>query len=179
MYPCLSHFEMLNNDEIAVCEADINATLSAVVTKYLTGRPGYVSDPVIDTSSDQIIYSHCVACTNVYGCKNATRSKYYLRSHAEDKLGASVQVIFPTGDKLTTTLFDYPNNRVCIHSAVAVGNMSGDEGCRSKLAATTESEKLLYGWMPRWHRVTVFGDYRKLFMQLFKVKGIEVIEEDK
>src|SRR5574337_693990 len=31
------------------------------------GRPGYISDPVIDTSKNQIIYAHCVAPTKVFG----------------------------------------------------------------------------------------------------------------
>lgn len=44
---------------------------------------------------------------------------------------------------------------------------------------TTKAENLLYNWMPLWHRVTVFGEYRKQFMNLFKMKQINVIEEDK
>ena len=30
-----------------------------------------------------------------------------------------------------------------------------------------------------WHRVTVFGDCRKQLMDLFKMKGLKVIQEDK
>ena len=30
-----------------------------------------------------------------------------------------------------------------------------------------------------WHRVTVFGDYRKQFAMLFKMKSIKLMEEDK
>ncbi|MBS1412663.1 MAG: hypothetical protein HPZ00_05025 [Christensenellaceae bacterium] len=30
-----------------------------------------------------------------------------------------------------------------------------------------------------WHRVTVFGDCRKQLMNLFKMKGLKVIQEDK
>lgn len=179
MYPCLSHFEMTKNGEVAVCEADINATVTSLITLYLTGRPGYVSDPVIDTSSDQIIYAHCVACTKVYGVDDPRCCKYYIRSHAEDKLGASVQVIFPAGEKLTTTMVYSENNLASVHSSVSVGNVGGDEACRSKLAATTNAEKLLYNWAPGWHRVTVFGDYRKQFMNLFRMKGLDIYEEDK
>lgn len=179
MYPCLSHAEMSRRGEVAVCEADINATLASLVTLYLTGRPGYVSDPVIDTSSDQIIYAHCVACTKICGKDDPRTCKYYIRSHAEDQRGASVQVIFPANEKLTTTMFHFPEREVCIHSSTSVGNVGGDEGCRSKLAATTKAENLLYNWMPLWHRVTVFGEYRKQFMNLFKMKQIHVIEEDK
>lgn len=179
MYPCLSHFEMNNAGEIGVCEADINATISAMLTMYLTGRPGFVSDPVIDTSSDQIIYAHCVACTKVYGKDDPRCCKHYIRSHAEDQLGAAVQVIFPAGEKLTTVMVNGLHKTAAIHSSDSLGNVGGDEGCRSKLSAKTNAENLLMNWMPQWHRVTVFGDYRNGFKNLFRMKGLRISEEDR
>lgn len=181
MYPCLSHYEMLKHNIVAVCEADLDATVTSLLTLYLTKRQGFVSDPAIDTSSNQIIYAHCVACDKIYGCNDPRRCKFYIRSHAEDKKGASVQAIFPAGEKLTTVISNTfgPENIAGIHSACSVGNVGGDEGCRSKLAAVTEAEKILYNYLPGWHRVTVFGDYRNLFKMLFKIKHIKVIEEDK
>lgn len=180
MYPCLSHFEMLNNGIVAVCEADITATISSLVIQYLTQRPGYVSDPLIDTSSNQIVYAHCVACKNVFGCADARKCRYTIRSHAEDKKGASVQVFFPLNEPLTTVMVR-PSKFMpsTIHSSRAVGNVGFQEACRSKLAAETNAQAVLDNWTEFWHRVTVFGDYRKQFMNLFKMKGLAVIEEDK
>lgn len=176
-YPCLSHFEMLNHGTVAVCEADLNSTVTELLIHYLTGRPGFVSDPVIDTASNQIIYAHCVACRKVYGANDARACRYAIRSHAEDKKGASVQVLFPLGDDVTTIIV-YPEF-ACIHSAKAVGNVGLEEGCRSKLAAVTDAEKVLHNWRGAWHRVTVYGDYRKQFMRLFESRGLKVFEEDK
>jgi hypothetical protein len=43
-------------------------TLSnALLIRCLTGRPGYVSDPVIDTATGQIVYVHCVATNRAFG----------------------------------------------------------------------------------------------------------------
>lgn len=179
MYPCLAYYQMANDGEIGICEADINSTISAMLTLYLTGRPGYVSDPVIDTASDQIIYSHCVACRKVYGKDDPRTCQYYLRSHAEDKKGASVQVIFPHNEKLTTIQISNTEGWASIHSAVSCGNVGGENGCRSKLAATCNAEQILENWQPQWHRVTVFGDYRKDMKHLFKMKGYQIVEEDK
>ncbi len=179
MYPCLAYYQMANDGEIGVCEADINSTVSSMITLYLTGRPGYVSDPVIDTSSNQIIYSHCVACRKVYGKDDPRTCHYYLRSHAEDKKGASVQVIFPSGEKLTTVQISITDGWASIHSAESCGNVGGENGCRSKLAAKCNAENILSNWMPQWHRVTVFGDFRKELKFLFKMKGYKIIEEDK
>ena len=66
-YPCLG-FSQLNNDGfIGACEADMKSTLTMLAMSYLVGRAGYISDPVIDTSKNQIIYAHCVAMTKVDG----------------------------------------------------------------------------------------------------------------
>ncbi len=179
MYPCLSHFQMNNDGELGVCEADIDATMSCLISLYLAKKQGFVSDPVIDTSSDQIIYAHCVACRKVYGTSDARSCDYYIRSHAEDQLGASVQVIFPTGEKLTTFTMSNVNGWGCVHSAESVGNAGGDAGCRSKLVAKCNARAIMDNWMPQWHRVTVFGDYRYDVINLFKLKGLRIVEEDK
>lgn len=181
MYPCLSHYEMLNKGTVAVCEADLSATVTSLVVRYLTDKPGFVSDPVIDTSSDQIIYAHCVACPKVYGYKDNRVCSFAIRSHAEDKKGAAVQVYFPVNEKVTTTMIyskESKKNSV-IHSALAVGNVGYQEACRSKLSATTNAEAILNNWSGGWHRVTVYGDYRKQLMRLFKMKGLQCTQEDK
>lgn len=179
MYPCLSYYQMADEGKVGVCEADIDSTISCLITRYLTGRPGFVSDPVVDTSSDEIIYAHCVACRKVYGCQDPRVASFCIRSHAEDQMGASVQVIFPTGDKLTTVNMSNQSNWACVHSSTAVGNEGLDAGCRSKLVASCEAQKILENWMPMWHRVTVYGDYRRDFINLFKLKGLEIVEEDR
>ncbi len=178
MYPCLSHYEMLKNGTVAVCEADAYSTVASLLIHFLTDRPGFVSDPAIDTSAGQVIYAHCVACTKVFGIHDPRTCRYNIRSHAEDKRGASVQVIFPAGEALTT-IQTFPDRTASIHSATAVGNCGLEEGCRSKLVASANAEKLLEQWAPSWHHVTVYGDYRKLLGYLFKMKGIKVLEEDK
>ena len=179
MYPCLSHFQMADDGELGVCEADIDSTVSSLLTLYLTGKHGFVSDPVVDTSSDEIIYAHCVACRKVFGVSSSKICDYYIRSHAEDQLGAYVQVIFPAGEKLTTINMSNSDNWACIHSSVSVGNAGGDAGCRSKLVASCNARALLENWMPMWHRVTVFGDYRQDFINFFRLKGLDIFEEDK
>ena len=179
MYPCLAFFQMCEDGYVGVCEADIDSTITSIFTKAITGRYGFVSDPVIDTSSNQIIYAHCVSCRKLFGEQDKRLCKYYIRSHAEDKKGAAVQVIFPANEQLTTVNINNVDKTACIHSAVSVGNYGGDAGCRSKLAALCKSEEILNNWMPQWHRVTIFGNYTKEFVYLFKMMGFNIITEDK
>lgn len=179
MYPCLSYYQMGNDGEIGICEADVNSTISAMLTRYTTGRPGYVSDPVVDTCAGQITYAHCVACCKVFGENDPRTCQYYLRSHAEDNMGASVQIVFPSGEDLTTINIDHVEGVACIHSSRSEGNAFIEGGCRSKLVARAEAGNLLENWLPMWHRVTVFGEYRSQFLELFRMKGLKVLEEDK
>lgn len=100
-YPCLTFMELLNQGITGICESDLEATVTHFVMSQLTGRAGFVSDPVLDTAAGQIIYAHCTAPTKVFG-PNGPTAPYILRTHAEDKKGACPQVIMPVGKPITT-----------------------------------------------------------------------------
>jgi len=177
-YPCLSHFQMNNDGSTGVCEGDMFSTCTQLMMRYLTGRPGYVSDPVIDTSKDEIIYAHCVATSKVFGPKGKA-NPYIIRSHAEDGKGASVQSLMPVGEQVTTMKIDFHGKRMVIHSGKTTRNVDEPKACRTKLAAKTNAQAILDNWDMGWHRVTFYGDYRKQAMNLARLLGISVFEEDK
>ena len=79
----------MNDGLMGVCEADVFSALTNLLGLYLTGRPGFVSDPVIDTASNQVIYAHCVCSSRMLAGEPA--APYAVRSHAECGQGASVQ----------------------------------------------------------------------------------------
>lgn len=85
--------------------------------RYLTGRPGFINDPVIDTATQQVIYAHCVAPTKVYG--RGKSAHYITRSHAEDGKGASAQVIMPPNEIITTVKINVLNKKIAIHQGKA------------------------------------------------------------
>jgi len=104
-YPCLA-FSQLNDEGLTgVCEADLASTLTQLVIGYLGDVPGYISDPVIDTSTNTVIHCHCVAATKMGGI-DAEPDPYYIRSHAEDKQGASLQVRMRVGQNVTVAKLD-------------------------------------------------------------------------
>ena len=82
------------------------------------GRPGFISDPVIDTSKRQIIYAHCVAPNRMFGPKGET-NPFRILTHSEDRNGASVQSVLPV-DYLTTSLqINNDRKEILFHQAVA------------------------------------------------------------
>ena len=120
-YPCLSFFQLNNDGGTGVCEGDLASTCTQLVMRYMTGRPGFVSDPVIDTSKDEIIYAHCVCTNKVFGPKGKS-NPYIIRSHAEDRKGASIQSLPPAGEPVTTLEIDVWGKHMVIHSAKTTRN---------------------------------------------------------
>jgi len=178
-YPCLG-FSQLNSDGfVGACEADMKSTLTMLAMSHLVGRPGYISDPVIDTSKNQIIYAHCVAMTRVDGPKG-TPNPYQIRTHSEDRKGASMRSLLPLGRMTTTIQFDPVRKEILLHQGKSVANIDEDRACRTKLAVEVKGDidKLLSFWDQwSWHRVTFYGDLKQPVQALAASLGYKVIEE--
>ncbi len=177
-YPCLG-FSQLNNDGmVGGCEADQMSALTMATMGALVGRPGYISDPVIDTSKNQIIYAHCVAMTRPFGPQGMA-NPYRIRSHSEDRKGASIQSLLPAGYMTTTLELDPVAKRVIVHQAKSAGNNPSDMACRTKLEAVVKGdiEKLTEHWQMGWHRVTFYGDLQEQVAELCDRLKLELVQE--
>jgi len=179
-YPCLGYHELLNEGLIGACECDTLSTLTMVVMTALTkGRPGYISDPVMDVATRQIIYAHCVASNKPFGPQQ-TANPFTIMTHSEDRQGASLRSTLPTG-YMTTTLEIHPvRKEILFHQAKAVGNSADDRACRTKLVAVPVGnfEKLYGEWDQwGWHRVTYYGDLKQPVFALSDTLGWKVVEE--
>ncbi len=179
-YPCLGFHELLNEGLVGACECDTLSTLTMVVLTTLTkGRPGYISDPVMDNAAKQIIYAHCVASNKPFGPQGAA-NPFTIMTHSEDRQGASLRSMLPTG-YMTTTLEIHPlRKEILFHQAKAVDNIIDDRACRTKLAATPvgDFEKLFTAWDQwGWHRVTYYGDLKAPVFALANTLGWKVVEE--
>ena len=178
-YPCLAHRRLNDRGLVGACECDVQSTITMLAMGYLTGRPGMISDPVIDTSKNQIIYAHCVGPTKVFGPQGPS-NPFHIRSHSEDRKGAAIRAILPLGYLVTTLKFDPARKQVVMHQGKAVENVDEDKACRTKLAAEVKGdiEKLMNHWDQwGWHRVTVYGDVKEPVHELAKALGFQVIEE--
>ena len=178
-YPCLGFFQLNNDGYVGACEADMCSTLTMLIMAYLVNRPGYISDPVIDTSKNQIIYAHCVAPNKVFG-STGPANPYHIRSHSEDRKGAAIRSLMPLGEMTTSIKFDPRKMQVIFHQAKSVENVDEDKACRTKLAAEVvgDIDKLLTYWDQwSWHRVTFYGDLKRPVYNIAALLGFEVLEE--
>lgn len=178
-YPCLGYMELLNAGRVGACEADLVSAGTMAIMNHLVHRPGYISDPVIDTSKRHIIYAHCVATTKPFG-PEGQENEFEILSHAEDQRGASVRSFLPSG-YLTSTLEVHPLRReILFHQGKAVENLVLDRACRTKLACEVigDVEKLFNFWDEYgWHRVTFYGDLREPVKELAQALGFRFVEE--
>ena len=177
-YPCMG-FSQLNNDGmVGGCEADQMSAITMATMGALVGRPGYISDPVIDTSKNQIIYAHCVAMTKPFGPGGAS-NPYRIRDHSEDRKGAALQSLLPAGYMTTTLEINPASKQVLMHQAKSAGNNPSDLACRTKLEGIVKGdiEKLTEQWRMGWHRVTFYGDLKGPVQELCGRLKLELIEE--
>jgi len=182
-YPCLGYFQLNNDGSVGACEADLQSTITMLLMSYLVGKPGYISDPIIDTATKQVIYLHCVAPNKVFG-PSGPANPYEIRSHAEDRKGASVRSLMPAGHVVTTIELAPTRKQVILHQAKTTGNVDDPgqypKSCRTKLAAEVmgDVDKLLSQWdLWGWHRVTFYGDHKRSVQQIAALLGLQVIEE--
>ena len=179
-YPCLGFHELNNEGLVGACECDLRSTATMVAMTALTqGRPGYISDPVIDSSKRQIIYAHCVASNRAFGPKGQA-NPFQILTHSEDRQGASVRSILPLGYMTTTVEFSHDRKEVLFHQGKSVANDPDDRACRTKLAVEPlgNLEKLFTMWDHwGWHRVTYYGDLKEPVFALADALGYKMIEE--
>ncbi len=179
-YPCLGFHELLNEGLIGACECDLRSTATMVtMTAMSQGRPGFISDPVMDTAKRQIIYAHCVASNKALGPQGES-NPFEILTHSEDRQGASLRSLLPLGYMTTTVEFAPERKQILFHQGKAVANDRNDRACRTKLAVEPvgDVEKLFTEWDRwGWHRVTFYGDLREPVFALADALGWEVLEE--
>jgi hypothetical protein len=178
-YPCLGFMQLNNDGLVGACEADQRSTITMLLMSYLVGRPGFISDPVIDTAKNQIIYAHCVAPTKVFG-PDGPSNPFHIRSHSEDRKGACDRSLMPLGEITTTIEFDAGKKQVIFHQGKTVENVDLDLACRNKLAVEVQGDvyKLLNYWDQwGWHRVTFYGDFKRQVYQMAQLLRFDIVEE--
>ena len=179
-YPCLGFMQILNDGGQGVCEAMPDDSVSMLMGRILTGRAGYVSDPALDTSKNQVVYSHCMAHTKVFG-PNGPANPFRIRTlHNRDPRGCCAESFLPEGYMTTSFRTNVGRKKMVIHRAKAVGNLDADRGCRTQLLGDVCGDigKLFSQWdLFGWHRVTMYGDVQEPLIEFGKALGLEIVHE--
>ncbi len=181
-FPCLGLFQLLNEGFIATAEADLDSHVSALLGRYLFGRPGYVSNHTLDLSHNRVTYLHCMAPSKLYG-PDGPSAEYEIIHHGEAHfVGAVPRVEFPIGEDLTTVKVSLLEKKLALRHGKIVGQVVDEKACVNKVLVEDDAEKILenYDWMAfGWHRVSFVGDWRREFKAAARLAGLELVEEDR
>jgi len=175
-YPCVAWSKLNDAGYYGVCEADLLSTMTQLLLTAFSGKPGFVSDPVFDTSRNEIIHAHCVSATALQGV-GGPASPYVIRSHMEDNKGVSMQVLVPVAETVTCGKF-LNAAKFAVSTGEVLGNVDNPRGCRTKFRTrVADARKFLENFSGGLHRVVVWGDYVRPVEQMGRLMGFKVVRE--
>jgi hypothetical protein len=189
-YPCLGFSRIMDDGAIGTCEADMDSTLTMMMFLYAFGKPGFITDPVMDFPNNAVIHAHCVSATKMAG-PQTDRLPFIIRSHLEDGKGASLKVFVDRDMDHACTVAKLANNDTLL---VSSGKLKGscdspDRGCRTQMiteVTSTSARELYAKWggnvlghdmMTLLHRVLFYGDHLDDFRDIAQLMGLKFMVE--
>jgi hypothetical protein len=175
-YPCVAWSKLNDRGLHGVCEADLETTFTQMLFGYYCGKPGFVSDPVIDTRTNTVIHAHCVSATRLDGPRGPA-APYIVRSHMEDNKGVSMQVNMRVGQTITLAKLADANT-LLVSAGRIIATPDLPRGCRTKVTTQVrDAAKMLENYSSGLHRVLFYGDHLRAAHQMGHLLGLKVVEE--
>jgi len=194
--PCWT-ISRLNDEGIpAGCEADVESLIILCFCHYLADRPGFQADPVIDESSNKIIFAHCTAATSLMG-DGEPHFGYRFRTQTESSRDVAIEADMKENEEVTilkligimgaksvcwpeiTVYKRFEGYHLLAYKAKTVKIDKLGWGCRTKVAIELTSDEIenfkrnFYGH----HRVLLYGDYVKQLQLLASFLGINFVNK--
>lgn len=177
-YPCLG-FSRLNGEGLGgICEGDLPASVTHLIFMYLTPerKPGFITDPIIDTSTDTIIHAHCMCAVKMDGPKGE-QCPYIIRNQQEGQRGACLQVKMRVGQEITMAKL-VGDDTMLISTGKITEVPDVDRACRTKIITKVENvRKIADNWHYGLHRTIFYGDHMDDIARLSRFLGFKVIHE--
>jgi hypothetical protein len=175
-YPCLGFSRLNSSGLVGACEGDVESTITMLMFQYMAGKPGFITDPVIDTAQGTVIHAHCVAPVSMEGA-GGREEPYVLRSHMEDDKGAVVQVKMRVGQKITMAKL-VGTDMMLLSTGEIIETPDSDRGCRTQITTRVKDpRKLLEQYRHGLHRVIFYGDHTSDVERLSKFLKFKIVYE--
>lgn len=176
-FPCVG-FTRLNDMGLAgICESDLGAGLTFMLLQSLSGKPGFISDPTIDESTNGIILAHCLGSTRMDGPEGHA-CPFKLRSIMERQEGAVMQVKMDKGQKVTQAEL-VGTEKLLYFTGTIIDTPETERGCRTKVTVEVDgsAQALWHNWTAGLHRVTCYGDHVENLRRFCRFKSIALVNE--
>lgn len=168
---CLA-LSLLNNEGIvAGCEGDIPATVSMMITHYLTGNIPFMANPVsLNTKNNKVKFAHCTVATN-------SVNDYIIRSHFETGIGVGIQGELKKGNITVFKLGGKKLDHIAFQNAQLINNLNSEFACRTQVLLDFDGDDISYFLKNPIgnHHILVEGNHFKLLTQFVESLEFDTI----
>ena len=184
---CLTFSKLNDLGLVGACEGDVDSTLTMLMFAYGFGVPGFITDPVFDTSENALIHFHCTCATKMDG-PGGERLPFIIRNQSDSEQGVSLDVEMRIGQPVTCAKL--VNLDTMLINTGEVYKVTHDElGCRTQFwTRVADAKTMFHNWgadvikkedgvMTLLHRAVFYGDHLKSIKDLGVLMGFNVVEE--
>ncbi len=182
---CLCFSKLCDIGLVGACEGDMDSTLTMLMFNYAFGVPGFITDPVFDTSKNALVHFHCTSATRMDG-PDGERLPFTIRTQSDSERGVSLDVENRIGQLVTCAKFI--NLDTMLISTGKIFDVTHDElGCRTQFwTEVKDADSMYHNWgmgileggtMTLLHRAVFYGDHMQDVQRLGHLMGFNVVEE--
>jgi len=177
---CLAFCQLLDEGVCGGCEADIYPALTCLLSSYLLDKPGFMSNPVFHTATNEYVGTHCQTPTRMAGFSEPPHS-YKIRPHHETQQGVTLQVDYNHDQPATLWRFLAADTlRVgtgtIVRNARPNHHVDGIGGCQNGYAMHVDGVDDVR-LMPRYsHPVLTYGKHQITIAAWCQLAGINTIK---
>ncbi|MBN2154043.1 MAG: hypothetical protein JW839_21480 [Candidatus Lokiarchaeota archaeon] len=196
-FPCGANGRLTSEGIPSVGEGDIDSAVLNLMMLHMTGKPGFQNDPVIDTATNQVIYAHCGPTIMNWEQVGGPVQPYELRMNCAG-CGVTFKGSFPLNKTFTSVMLKTEAKRIAVHEARSIGVIDKDDEHQGKakgmtvtaergslnkfVAEVPDARKIFDKYEPAtfgWHRNLYLGSYRQDVIDMARLLGLAVHEEDR
>jgi hypothetical protein len=182
---CLTFSKLNDQGLVGACEGDVDSTLTMLMFKYAFGVPGFISDPVFDTSRNALIHFHCTSATKMDG-PAGERLPFSIRTQTDSGRGVALEVENRVGQAVTCAKF-INLDTMLISTGKIIEVTHSPLACRTQFVTqVADARSMFHNWggnvlkggvMTLLHRAVFYGDRLEDVRRLGDLMGFKVVEE--
>ena len=183
---CLTFSKLNDLGLVGACEGDMDSTLTMLIFSYAFGIPGFISDPLFDTSKNAVIHAHCTSTTKLDG-PNGQRAPFLIRTQCDSNAGVSLEVQMRVGQEITCAKLANLDTMLISTGKIIELTDFHDRGCRTQITTeVSDARRMAQNWgsgvlgnemMTLLHRVVFYGNRLQSVRDLAPLMQLKVVEE--
>ncbi len=183
---CLTFSKLNDLGLVGTCEGDMDSMLTMLIFKYAFGVPGFVSDPLFDTSKNAVIHAHCTSTTRLDG-PSGQRAPFLIRTQCDSNQGVSLEVQMRIGQEITCAKLANLDTMLISTGKIIEQTDYHDRGCRTQITTeVTNARRMAHNWgsgvlgndmMTLLHRVVFYGNHLNSVKDMAPLMQLKIVEE--